>query len=120
MKMNKEEKEKMAERLITEVVNSYITSDDFEKDAIHFVYKHIMCKIADNICEIGSKFELKAFDDSGRMKIEEGDKFQKSMAKLTSEKKTIMKIFKDSFGYAPEDYKDFIDPQMVAIGLQKK
>jgi hypothetical protein len=99
------DKKTVGEKIVQDVINRYILSDDFEKDAIRYVYKKISDEYNSLIAECGHYFEHNGFDEFDIVKPEVAKKFQDDMEPLISEREIFRKIFDRVFKYSP-DYKD--------------
>ena len=92
MKYNMDKKA-IGEQFVTNVINAYILSEDFDKDAMHHVYKRIYDEYNSRMAQLGV--------DVSKNLNSIGD-FQKQMEVYTTELEYFKKIFGTVFDYAPE------------------
>lgn len=95
----------VGENILTSIINTYIISDEFKRDAVHYVYKTIYNEINARIAEIG----LSCTKDDGTFDLDKKDEFMNNMERETSKLEKMKEIFQDTFNYRP-DWKDARDP----------
>ena len=93
------DKKAIGEQFVTNVINAYILSEDFDQDAMHHVYKRIYDEYNSRIAQLGVDISknLTSIED-----------FQKQMEIYATELEYFKKIFGTVFNYAP-DYPDAIN-----------
>lgn len=111
------DKKIVGEKIVEDIINRYILSDEFKMDAMHYVYKRIFDEYNSLMANCGHYFEFNAFDETGMVKPEVAEKFQVEMGEYSNERKMFRQIFERVFGYSPE-YNDTI-PIETNILLRK-
>ena len=115
--MNKKE---VGEKIVEDIINRYILSNEFKMDALYYIYKRIFDEYNNLMAECGHYFEFNAFDEAGIVKPEVADKFQAEMEEYSNERKMFRQIFERVFGYSPE-YNDTISiVTNILLGKDKK
>ena len=115
--MNKKE---VGEKIVEDIINRYILSNEFKMDALYYIYKRIFDEYNNQMAECGHYFEFNAFDEAGIVKPEVADKFQAEMEEYSNERKMFRQIFERVFGYSPE-YNDTISiVTNILLGKDKK
>lgn len=114
----KMDKKTVGENIVNDIINSYILSDDFKVDAVHYVYKRIFDEYNSRIADCGHYFEFNAFDEGGILKPEVAKEFQDKMEVLTNERNMFRQIFDKVFNYSP-DYNETV-PLEFNIIMGKK
>lgn len=95
----------IGENIVTSIINSYIVSDDFKRDAVHYVYKEIYNEINARRAEIGAS----CMKDDGTFDFDKKDEFINNMEMETLKLEKMREVFQDTFNYSP-DWKDAGDP----------
>lgn len=114
------DKKSIGEKIVEDIINRYILSDDFKMDAMHYVYKKIFDEYNSLMAECGHYFEFNAFNEAGIIKPEVAEKFQAEMGEYSNECKMFRQIFERVFGYSPE-YNDTIPIETnILLGNDKK
>lgn len=114
------DKKVVGEKIVEDIINRYILSDEFKMDAMHYVYKRIFDEYNSLIAECGHYFEHNGFNEFDSVKPEVAKKFQDDMEPLISEREMFRKIFERVFGYSPE-YNDTIPIETnILLGKDKK
>ena len=93
------DKKAIGEQFVTNVINAYILSEDFDQDAMHHVYKRIYDEYNSRMAQLGYDIS------NNRISVED---FQQQMKVYASELEYFKKIFETVFDYAP-DYPDAIN-----------
>jgi hypothetical protein len=93
------DKKAIGEQFVTNVINAYILSEDFDQDAMHHVYKRIYDEYNSRIAQLGYDIT------NGRICVED---FQKQMKEYFDSLNHFKKIFETVFDYAPE-YTDAVN-----------
>ena len=114
------DKKSIGEKIVEDIINRYILSDEFKMDAMHYVYKRIFDEYNNLMANCGHYFEFNAFDEGVIVKPEVADKFQAEMVEYSNERKMFRQIFERVFGYSPE-YNDTIPIETnIILGKDKK
>jgi len=95
----------VGENIVTSIINSYIVSDDFKRDAVHYVYKTIYNEINARIAGIGTS----CTKDDGTFDLDKKDEFIDKMERETLKLEKMKEVFQDTFNYSP-DWEDARDP----------
>ena len=87
------DKKAIGEQFVTNVINAYILSEDFDQDAMHHVYKRIYDEYNSRMAQLGVDISknLTSIED-----------FQKQMKEYFDSLNHFKKIFETVFDYAPE------------------
>lgn len=89
---------KLGEHIVNEILNTYLQSDDFSKDALHYAYKKVYDEYNSIIAQIG--YDIL----HNRISQEE---FMNKMEEYTNELNTFRKAFDRIFKYSP-DYENIV------------
>lgn len=114
------DKKEVGEKIVEDIINRYILSDEFKMDAMHYIYKRIFDEYNSLIAGTVACFDVDGFNESGIVRPEVVEKFQAKMGMYTNERKMFRQIFERVFGYSPE-YDNVIPLESnIILGKDKK
>jgi hypothetical protein len=114
------DKKVVGEKIVEDIINRYILSDEFKMDAMHYVYKRIFDEYNSLMAKCGYYFELNAFNGEGSLKPDVAEKFQTEMGTYSNERKMFRQIFERVFGYSPEYNETIPIESNIIFGKDKK
>ena len=87
------DKKNLGEHIVNEILNTYLWSVDFSKDALHYIYKKVYDEYNSIITQTGH--------DMFHNRISQ-EEFINKMEEYTNELNTFRKAFDRIFKYSPE------------------
>ena len=99
------DKKLLGETIVDNIISRYRMSEDFKRDAMHYIYKEVYDYYNAEMADCGGYFKSTSFDEDGTLKSDVASEFVATFGHLLDELKSFMKSYQKVFQYSPK-YED--------------